>query len=158
MNKKRSILISLVIVILVISISACQNFYPTSVIKTTQTPLEESTPEPIHWATFAPATTHTPTPTIEPLHSLPSGRIAFQSARDGNEEIYVAGQGQTRAARRSCRNRWGLRRGARSKGGSRGSKARWPGLRPAAPDSRPGRRKVTGWYFLLIGAVMLTFI
>lgn len=47
--------------------------------------------EPTRWVTLAPHSlaTETPTPLPPALRSLPTGKIAFQSNRDGNEEIYV---------------------------------------------------------------------
>jgi TolB protein len=68
---------------------SCQRPASTELILPTQTQDSGATTEPIRWATIAPMTTHTATPTIPPLKVTPTGRIAFQSERDGNFEIYI---------------------------------------------------------------------
>jgi hypothetical protein len=73
-------IISLFIFIILMGVfSACQSSSGVEIINPTQTQELAATSEPIHWATIAPMTTHTPTPTIPPLQSFPKGRIAFQS-------------------------------------------------------------------------------
>ena len=68
---------------------SCQYYSRTEKSAPTSNPGVFATQEPMHWATIAPMTTHTPTPTIQPLRIFPKGRIAFQSERDGNLEIYL---------------------------------------------------------------------
>ena len=69
---------------------------PTPTETPTPTPTPTNTPTPTHTPTPTPTPTATPTPTpTQGAPTLPSypagGRIAFQTDRDGNSEIYVMG-------------------------------------------------------------------
>jgi TolB protein len=89
MLKKKRLFSLLLVAVLIGLFSACQRSASPEIIKPTQPQASGATEEPIHWATIAPVTTHTPTPTVPPLLATPKGRIAFQSERDGNLEIYI---------------------------------------------------------------------
>jgi TolB protein len=86
--KKLAILL-LILFIPIGMLVSCQYYFKSEKSASTSEPGVAATQEPIHWVTIAPMTTHTPTPTIQPLQNIPKGRIAFQSERDGNLEIYL---------------------------------------------------------------------
>ena len=61
---------------------------PTETPPPTPTPTPTPTPVP-PTATPTPTATATPTPTHVPVHDFQVGRIAFESTRSGNSDIYV---------------------------------------------------------------------
>jgi TolB protein len=93
------IFISWLWVTIIILLPACQATIASNTISPTPTPEIAVTQEPIHWATIAPASTHTPTPMPLPLRYIPVGKIAFESDRDGNQEIYLVNADGTNLSR-----------------------------------------------------------
>jgi len=98
-NSFRTLLQALIMISLIFLLSSCQYYYRPKTPTPTRTPLVYATLEPIQWVTMAPMTTHTPTPTIPPLRVIPKGRIAFQSEKDGNREIYLVNADGTNLTR-----------------------------------------------------------